>query len=198
MSGGIFSICGGAAGVQDKHPRNENFWDMWKFTFCPHFRFCSFTMLLILLQISVFIAEMIHSKVEVGHLSKYNFLGAELKTHQLFGMRMPFAIRATGQVHRLILPFFLHYSFNHLFISILIQMLIGFNFEKIIGTFRLILFWVATVIGGHIFGALVSSNYAIGSDNYVFALFGGMFGVTFVVMCRPDNVPEEIRDRVRC
>ena len=49
MSGGIFSVCGGAAGIQDKHPREENFWDMWKFTFCPHFRPVSFTMLLILL-----------------------------------------------------------------------------------------------------------------------------------------------------
>lgn len=113
-------------------------------------------------------------------------------------MRMPYAIRTSGQIHRLILPFLLHYSFSHLFINIILQMLIGFNFEKIIGTCRLILFWALTVIGGHIFGALVSSKYALGSDNYVYALFGGILGITFVMMCRPDNVPEEMQNRVRC
>lgn len=59
FSGGVFSLFGGAAGEQDKHPREENFWDMWKFTFCPHFRLCSFTFLLIFIEVVVFIAEAI-------------------------------------------------------------------------------------------------------------------------------------------
>ena len=79
-------------------------------------------------------------------------------------------------------------------------MLIGFNFEKIIGTFKLMLFWLLTVIGGHIFGALVTSNYALGSDCYVFALFGGMIGLMVVMLCRRDSgrLPEEAQSRVRC
>jgi membrane associated rhomboid family serine protease len=68
-------------------------------------------------------------------------------------------------------------------------MLIGFNFEKIIGTFKLALFWILTVFGGNIFGALTTSKYAVGSDAYVFALFGGMIGITFVLICRPNPVP---------
>lgn len=61
---------GGSKGVQDKHPRLENFWDMWKFTFCPHFRICSFTFLLIVLQLLVFIAEDIHSGATTEGSSK--------------------------------------------------------------------------------------------------------------------------------
>ena len=74
-------------------------------------------------------------------------------------------------------------------------MIIGFNFEKIIGSLKLILFWVISVISGHIFGALVSSNYALGSDNYVFALIGGMIGVTLVLISRKDpnsQIPERV------
>lgn len=175
---------GGAAGEQDKHPRDENFFDMWKFTFCPHFRICSFTFLLIFTEVIVFIAEAIHSGVKNGGLSKYNFLGAELRTQQDFGMRIPFAIWEYKHVHRFFLPFFLHHSFSHLFISILIQMLVGFNFEKIIGSCKFMFFWFLTVIGGHLFGAVVTSDYAIGSDCFVFALIGGMIGTMVVLLCR--------------
>ena len=98
---------------------------------------------------------------------------------------MPYYLRE-GQVHRLILPFFLHYSFSHLLIALFLQMLIGFNFEKIVGTFKLFLFWCATVIGGNVFGALCTSDYALGSDLYVFALLGGLMGVVMVFLCRKD------------
>lgn len=163
---------------------------MWKLTFCPHFRICSFTFLLIIVEIIVFVAEAIHSGVANKKLNKYFFLGSELQTQQVFGMRIPYAIRYYGHIHRLVLPFFLHYSFNHLFISILIQMLIGFNLEKIIGTFKMALFWILTVFGGNIFGALTTSKYSVGSDCYVFALFGGMIGITLTIMCRPNPVPQ--------
>lgn len=115
-------------------------------------------------------------------------------------MRIPFAIREYKHLHRLLIPFFLHHSFSHLFISVLIQMLIGFNFEKIIGTFKLMLFWFLTVVGGHIFGALTTSDYVVGSDCYVFALFGGMIGIMVVMLCRRDSdrLPEEAQSRVRC
>ena len=69
-------------------------------------------------------------------------------------------------------------------------MLIGFNFEKIIGSLYLFGFWIITVLGGNIFGALVTSNYALGSDMYVFALFAGLIGVTFVLLCRKDTNPQ--------
>jgi membrane associated rhomboid family serine protease len=64
-------------------------------------------------------------------------------------------------------------------------MLIGFNFEKIIGTSKLVVFWFLTVIGGNVFGALVTDDYTIGSDCYVFALFGGLISITILILCRP-------------
>jgi len=68
-------------------------------------------------------------------------------------------------------------------------MLIGFNFEKIMGTLKLALFWALSIFGGNIFGALTSSQYTVGSDPYVFALFGGMIGITLVIISRPNPVP---------
>ena len=171
---------------------------MWKFTFCPHFQFMTFTFILIVIELVVFIAEAVHSEIDSDKLSKYNFLGAELKTHQSFGMRMPYFIRYNWHLHRLLLPFFLHYSFSHIVISCLIQMLIGFNFEKLLGSGRLIAFWFASVIGANLFGSICTDKYSIGSEGYVFAMIGGMIGIVFVMLCRPDNLPEEQRERARC
>jgi membrane associated rhomboid family serine protease len=93
---------------------------MWKFTFCPHFRVCSVTFLLIIAEILYFMAEAAYSKVVDGHFNKYNFLGAMLSTEQTFGMRMPYAIRHRGHIHRLFLPFLMHHNFGHLFIACMI------------------------------------------------------------------------------
>jgi membrane associated rhomboid family serine protease len=77
-------------------------------------------------------------------------------------------------------------------------MLIGFNFEMVVGSGKLVMFWIATVFGGNIFGALCTSKYAVGSDMYVFALIGGMIGITLVMLCRPVNVSEDQQERVKC
>ena len=39
MYGGL---TGGGSGNNVKPPRKENYWDMWKFTFCPQFTMLSF------------------------------------------------------------------------------------------------------------------------------------------------------------
>lgn len=65
-------------------------------------------------------------------------------------------------------------------------MIIGFNFEMIVGTSKLFFFWMFTVVGGNCFGAICSPKYAMGSDLYVFALIAGLCGVTMVLLCRKD------------
>ena len=43
--GGDRRLFGGMDGVQEKHPRRENWCDMWTTTFCPNFTIWSFTFL---------------------------------------------------------------------------------------------------------------------------------------------------------
>lgn len=59
----------------EKPPRKENYFDMWKTTFCPSFTVCSFTFLLIVLQIFLFILTLIHSAFLENGLNDMFFLG---------------------------------------------------------------------------------------------------------------------------
>ena len=54
-------LFGGMDGVQEKHPRNEHYGDMWTTTFCPNFTIWSFTFLNVLLQLIIFIATLIYT-----------------------------------------------------------------------------------------------------------------------------------------
>ena len=72
-----------------KPPRRETWCDMWKYTFCPTFTCRSFISALIIVQIFVFIAELVHSMMSEIGLSPVMFLGINAYTLEKFGMRMP-------------------------------------------------------------------------------------------------------------
>ncbi len=59
----------------EKDPRDENYWDMWKTTFCPNFTMCSFTFLIILLQLIFFVITLIHTAFMENGLNDMFFLG---------------------------------------------------------------------------------------------------------------------------
>ena len=44
-----------------KDPRDETYWDTWKTTFCPDFTMCSFTFLILVVQLIFFIVTLIHT-----------------------------------------------------------------------------------------------------------------------------------------
>jgi len=153
---------------------------MWKFTFCPRFQFCSAIFFICLIELAFFIASLIHTCVTTGQLDPHFFLGINIFTLQKFGMRMPWLIYENGQVHRFIVPTFLHFGFSHIVITTLLQLSLGTVIESFMGTGRFIVYYTLVCIGSNIFGALCSSKYAIGSDPVIFGFLATLFSVMLV------------------
>ena len=103
---------------------------MWKYTFCPDFTVKSFTFIFCVLIFIIWIIELIANSAIEGGLNDNFFLGAHLKTHQIFGMRMPWLVQQNYHIQRLFLPYFLHYGFGHVGVNVLCIMMIGFMVEK--------------------------------------------------------------------
>lgn len=79
---------------EQKHPRDENFWDMWQLAICPRFLFKSITFSAVVLQIVYFTVGLIFTFVATDGPNALFFLGLNKLTLQYFGIRMPFAIKA--------------------------------------------------------------------------------------------------------
>lgn len=78
------------SGQQSKHPRDENFWDMWKTTFCPTFTTKRFIFFIILANMAVYITSLLFTWFEGDHLNPLIFLGPNSKILQQFGACDPY------------------------------------------------------------------------------------------------------------
>ena len=74
----MFSGLQGGATKQDKKPREENFWDMWKFTFCGNFRPQALPFVMFVIMTVVYVASLIISETSYRGLNNYIFLGPNL------------------------------------------------------------------------------------------------------------------------
>ena len=151
-----------------KDPRRESFWDMWRLTGCPDFKACSFTFILCVVLFVCYLMEVIFCMIGPG-LDKYFFLGPNMKTHNMFGMRNPYEIKNNYHLHRLITPAFLHLGFTHILINCICLMMIGFILER---------------------NVAIQSNRKQNGCSFMFAIF--FFSVTlgslFACVCDKDKV----------
>lgn len=76
----FFSFMPGQNPAPQKHPRNENFFDMWKYTFCPNFKCLSAIVFICIIQLIFFMAEIIHTAVVFKELNNMTFIGVQLPT----------------------------------------------------------------------------------------------------------------------
>lgn len=90
MFSGLTGNAGGSAG---KHPRQENYWDMWKTTFCPQFTPVSFTFLIWLINTGVYLATLIMMVSPDKELNNSEFLGPDRRTLHAWGALDAYEIR---------------------------------------------------------------------------------------------------------
>jgi len=89
-------VCGNLCGNEHLRPRegkramNENFWDMWKFTFCPQFKWMSFTFFMVNLNLLVWIITLVFSGINYGGMNQLVFLGPSPKLLDKFGAKNPY------------------------------------------------------------------------------------------------------------
>ena len=170
-------LFGGMDGVQEKHPRQENYCDMWTTTFCPNFTIWSFTFLNVLVQLIFYIGTLIYTSTTEQGLNKYMFLGNSLETLHDFGMRMPFEIKENGEVWRLILSLYINHGLSQLIINCLGLMFSGFMLEAQMGSIRLMLFYFISGICGNLLATTANDWYAVGAEPALLAQLAGLISM---------------------
>ena len=92
------------------------------------------------------------------------------------GAKFTYAITRQAQVHRLLLPMFLHNNFFHLFWNVLSLFMIGFTVEKALGTWqRYTLLLIIGALGGNLFSAVVDPyDFGVGASTSLFACLGSL------------------------
>jgi hypothetical protein len=71
----MFAGIQGGTGVQNKPPREENFWDMWKFTFCGNFRVTALPAVAFYISLIVYVSSIVISESSYGGMNDELFLG---------------------------------------------------------------------------------------------------------------------------
>jgi len=85
---------------------------MWTTTFCPAFTIWSFTFINIMIQFILYIATLIYTSQTDQGLNDQWFLGNSLETLEFFGLRMPYKIKESYQIWRLLLSLYISQGFS--------------------------------------------------------------------------------------
>ncbi|CAG9318633.1 ROM1_1 [Blepharisma stoltei] len=128
----------------------------------PDFSIKSFTFIITVSQIAIYLVTLGFS------------LSAEptICTLYAFGAKYTPSIVLKGQVWRLVLPILLHANTLHILFNAFFQLRIGFAVEKYYQTYKFILIYIISGIGGNIFSAYWDSqNVSVGASTSLFGVF---------------------------
>lgn len=174
----MFSGLQGGGGVQDKPPRDENFWDMWKFTFCGNFSPRALPAVIWFAMTGVYIASCVMS---IDSLNFYVFLGPDLTLLNHWGAKNPYAMRYNYEYWRLITPVFLSVGFLQYVFNSIMLVLIGFICEATgVGFMKMAIIFFGSAIGGTLFGSVCASELAVGCDVGYFGFIPAMISAAVV------------------
>lgn len=99
-----------------------------------------------------------------------------------------------GEWWRLISAGFLHGGVMHLASNGFVLYLLGGQTEKIIGSRRFFIVYMASLIGGSLSSALFLRGYSVGASGAIWGILGAQAALGFG---KPEILPESIRRRVR-
>ncbi|GAW80912.1 rhomboid protease ROM1 [Plasmodium gonderi] len=113
----------------------------------PHFTWKSFIMVLSVIQIIVFIISV--------SINPADFLTPSDSLLVALGANVASKIKQ-GEIHRFILPIFLHASIFHAFFNVFFQLRMGFTLEKNYGIKKIMILYFVTGIYGNILSSAVT------------------------------------------
>jgi rhomboid protease GluP len=152
-----------------KQPKDENYWDMLQINLCPRFQVFSFTFLLTIINLVVFITTF---SMSTSDLDNDSFMGMSAKKLSSFGAKDPYRIRYDYHVFRWVTPIFLHANFMHIFFNTVSLFWIGFMVEHQIKRIPFIILYMCSGIGAFIFSSLVNDDISVGASGAIFGLIG--------------------------
>eukprot|EP01017_Pseudomicrothorax_dubius_P030292 TRINITY_DN3766_c0_g1_i1.p1 TRINITY_DN3766_c0_g1~~TRINITY_DN3766_c0_g1_i1.p1 ORF type:complete len:302 (+),score=88.24 TRINITY_DN3766_c0_g1_i1:74-979(+) len=158
------------------NPRKESFFDMIKYVCCPSFRIYSFMCIISLVDIVVFVLELLYRGIIKGN----EFLRPSDEALLDFGGKYPYNMRYKFEIWRFITPVFLHANFSHILYNLISQLIFGIPIEDKTGSVRIMIIYFISGIGGNLFSSLISSGISVGASTAVFGLLGSQLAFLIV------------------
>jgi len=167
----------------------------------PSFKKKSFIFVITVIQVIVFIAMLITAQIKYG----YGWQGAFVKCNQmggpagaveyLFGAKWVPAIQ-DGQVFRFITPVFLHGGILHIFMNLVFQSMLCYDFEREWGTKRMICVYFATGFGATLLACVGSpGSLSVGASGALFGCLG--VGLAYLIL-NWNDLPVQMRAQRLC
>jgi len=183
MYGNMFAVCGGGNihPIDGKDARMENYFDMWKFSFCKKLSFLSFTFIVVCVNTFFWIFTLIMNPILKKSLDNQIFLGPSLELLNSYGAKNPYEVQQHYQIWRLFTPVVLSVGFSQFFIMNFLLMLIGSMVESYgMGPAKMFALYVVSTVGGELFGSSINYYGSCGCGPAVYGLVACLF--TNVIM----------------
>lgn len=164
-----------AASKSPNEIRKESFITWLKDIFCPNFKYTSIVFILSCLDIIIYIITLFFGIKRTNT----ELLAPTYYALDLFGMKVPSKIYR-GQIHRLILFGLLHGNLVHLISNLFSQIILGFFFEDLVGSFKLGILYLLSNIFGGLFSSVMNQAPGVGASVAIFGILGGYFGFTII------------------
>ena len=158
-------------------PREQTLLSYLKEVICPFFRLKSFSFVILMINLIVFIISLIPNGLEPSQKGE-KFLPPSIKTLELFGSLWGTKIRESFlQSYRWIANSVLHGNFEHLFSNSLGILFFGTMVEYLIGSLKYSLIYILSGILGSLFTVLVQTNSSsVGASICCFGILGTLLG----------------------
>ena len=156
-------------------PREQTFLSYLKEVICPFFRFKSFSFIILIINLIVFIFSLIPNGLEPSQ-KEYKFLPPSTITLDKMGSLWGVKIKeSVFDSYRWIANSVLHGSLEHLFSNSLGILFFFFIFEYLIGTIKFCLIYIFSGILGSLFTVLIQINISsVGASICCFGIMGAM------------------------
>ncbi len=157
---------------------------MCKLTCCPTITWKSFTAIITVVDIAMFIVTLVFGWQTAGE-----FLSPSIDILIKFGGRTVADIIYKYQVWRFLTPVFLHANFLHIFFNCFSQLIFGSQVEVMMGTKRFIAFYFLCALGGNLFGGLFDGlmGVSVGASTAIVGLLGVFIAFVIVNWNRLDT-----------
>lgn len=150
--------------------RRESFATMLKLLFCPLFEKRSFTAVVCIVDILVFLVCCFYDSNDGAFLSPSN------NALIVFGARDNEKLKEM-QIWRWVTPIFLHSGFNHIFMNLLFTLMFVSRIEYGVGRKITIFIYFLTGFAGNLLGCLTSTaTISVGASGSIFGVIGAIIG----------------------
>ena len=156
-------------------PREQSFLSYLKEVICPFFRIKSFSFIILIINLIVFIASLIPNGLEPSQ-KELKFLPPSTITLDKMGSLWGAKIKESfWESYRWIANSVLHGNFEHLFSNSLGILFFGTMVEYLIGTVKFCLIYILSGILGSLFTVLIQQNTSnVGASICCFGIMGAM------------------------